>query len=162
MITGKAKKPLNSFILQKTEYDCGPIAIFNALVWFDLQPNDKVYDRLFKLCKTDKEGTTTLDMNKALRWAAKKYDFSCEYKLQVTATEIVNHIKQGGSVVLGHSAPWEKRPTSHYSFWFDFEDNKVLGANVKWKQMYSYLTPLQLRQVSLNDDCWFLRKKEDE
>jgi hypothetical protein len=101
-------------------------------------------------------------MNKALRWAAKKYDFSCEYKLCVTATEIVNHIKKGGSVVLGHSTPWEKRPTSHYSFWFDFDDGKVLGVNVKWKQMYSYLTPLQLRQVSLNDDCWFIKKEKDD
>jgi len=159
----KGFNPSSSFMLQKTETDCGPTSVYNALVWLGCNPNQAIYDRLLKICKTDHEGTFTPDMNRALRWAAKKWKFSCEYRPYATATEITNHIKKGGSAILGHNTPWELPPVPHYSFWFDFEDGNVLGANVKWRRLYAYVTTFQLRWIARTDgDVWLLKRELDE
>lgn len=159
----RKKRPSSShFILQKTIYDCSPTSVYNALVWLGINPDESTYDRIFKICKTKKSGSHTSNVNKALRWAAKKWGFKCEYKMNVLISEITEHIKKGNAVIIGHKLPWEKPPELHHSFWYDYQDGNLIGVNVKWRCMYACMTPFELRRIARDDDVWFITKEEED
>lgn len=127
---------------QKNDFSCGPIALLNALKWRgEKRTYRNDYQSLVKLCNTDKFGTYDSDLFNALKASGFKFKTTQLY------SQVVDHLKQGGSVILAHidcSNDW------HYSFWYEYRFNKFYGANIDTQKSIKFVREKTMRKYLLN------------
>lgn len=160
------------FLKQRNGYSCGPLAIMNSLIWAGQKITYRAfYDKVFKKCKTDKDGTHSDDFEKALRCFSKKH-FSVRKKIKnVSIEEIIYFLSEGYSIILssieieGLTPQWLwNRGSSelewHLSFWYKYKNGKFKCAQNK-----RGITRKQLEKLLENTykkgqpEFWFLKRK---
>jgi len=106
------------FIKQTNKYNCGPTAIYNLLLWADAVNSKNNYRQLNKICNPNPEfGTGYLMMNYGIRRAIEnsRIQFS-KFRIQPSFTEVKNHVKTGGSVIINFHWNTERKNGEHYVF----------------------------------------------
>lgn len=93
---------MSRYIKQKTKYDCGPVALLNALIW----SNNKVtYDTHFDLCckylkYVEKEGTNPTNFDKVIK--RKKLPFYLTEIIEIPSIdELKTNLDKNNIIILG-------------------------------------------------------------
>lgn len=114
---------------QTTDHDCGPVAIWNLLVWLGLQGLYSLKD-IYRLCKTDPDGTADEDFKQVV--AGKIPHITAIY---VDGYKKINDILAAledptQCLLISHA---DDSKDSHWSFWFNYneKDDEVMGANTQ-------------------------------
>lgn len=160
------------YLKQKTDYDCSPIAICNALIWSGMKiwKVNALYVLIKGLCKTDKNGTYDNEANFALRTINKRYkNFKKIKHIQYINNESIKYIlsalnNQNYCIILGHLEIWENNPEWHNSFWFK-NGKYFIGINAHQKHLYYQVDRKYFKKILKKTNngcvssCWILQKK---
>ena len=82
-MSGSLKSLDSLFTRQLYEWDCGPVAVLNAISWALCSPvkhKRKARSVVKNWLKTDKHGTYDRDMTRVLKAVGKKYRFDVTYE----------------------------------------------------------------------------------
>lgn len=92
---------MNEYVYQKHKYDCGPTAIFNALVYYGLNPRLSFLRRLSKICCCDKyNGTLAIYLALVLdKYFDAEYYFSGKKSVR---KKLVKHLLNKKPAIITH------------------------------------------------------------
>jgi len=127
------------YIVQKNDYDCVPVAIYNAsryiykdkfLLGFWLS-----WDRILRICKIDRDGTTLANMMLAMSYFALSYE-------RIRSPTIDDLIEHDGPFILSFNEIWEepRYAEEHVAFF----ESLLFPINLKAGHMYS---PLKMKEL---------------
>jgi hypothetical protein len=124
---------MNKYYKQRNEYSCAVIAILNALVWAGVKSAtyDKMYKKLIKDCKTDRDGTFDEDFERVLTKYAQKHNFIVK-EVRAEWVTLIRYLKYDNCSIIVSHLDFDKQEW-HYSFWHDYIQNHFYGANIECK-----------------------------
>jgi hypothetical protein len=117
------------FNKQTTLSNCGPTALLNCLKWAGKNYSIKDYKKIYKLTKTDKDGTTDNDLKNSF----KSFPFWKLTNLKPNLSNVKKSLKQGQVLVLGYPEFEYKNENinvnGHYILIIEQRNNKFLVVN---------------------------------
>ena len=86
------------YVKQKDNSSCGPIALINTLKWLGFKTSCDFLLTARNLCKWDEDGTTDLNLERALKY----FNIKKKRKVQPSLDDIDKHIDSGGAVLISY------------------------------------------------------------
>ena len=102
---------MTRFIKQRDLFRCGPVAVLNSLKFFGKKVTYKDLPRISKICKSTRTGTSSFNLDTALRKLGKNY-FSVR-KLQGWSFDTIDEALRNNKLVVVN---------------YDWEDRKIEGT----------------------------------
>ena len=117
------------WIKQRDEYSCGPVAIINILKWLGVNATYKWLPAVQNLCRCDIDGTSTADIESALKRLCIKY----KKRMSPSLKKIDDHLNRNGIALVeyyyaqdeGHFALCIKKTKKQYTLVNDVKEITV-------------------------------------
>ena len=113
------------YVKQTNNYNCGPTAIYNLLLWGDSVNWKNNYRQLNQICNPVPEfGTGYLSMNFTIRRAIEDTPVKLvNIKIQPKYQEVKDHLYNGGSVIINFHWRKDEKNGEHYVFIDECNEN---------------------------------------
>lgn len=115
MTLQKTTNKMPRYVKQKDDSSCGPIAVINTLKWLGFNISYRWLDDVRDICKWTRDGTSDLDLEKALKY----FKVKKKRRIQPSLEDIDKHIDSGGAVILSYfnvySMPGFKKDSGHFA-----------------------------------------------
>lgn len=157
------------YVKQRDKYSCGPVALMNILKWGgSLLSYDDQRDPLTTLCKcTSDDGTKWGKFDQALRKVSKRHKgFTVEKVRRPTLTEIEEHLRAGGALVLNYHWQYRGKEDRHYSIVVGVSDSgrsfrvvngRKRGRAAKWIRREKFKNWEQrFQRTDPHHQAWFI------
>jgi hypothetical protein len=155
------------FISQDKPYNCGPVAIFNALRFFGVRVDRQYLNKIEKICNCDRYGTTGAELEKALKYFKKIIKFQCFKHPNLKFVD--NQLKLGNAIILNYIwfIPEQRCGSGHFALICRKTKTGYIMANerkdrptsyVSRKQMVEYLSVFNFDGRRRGGYCWIISK----
>lgn len=101
-----------SYIRQKDAYNCGPVAIINALKWLGYKAGHDDTKRVSDSCNTTTSGTNSALLTFGL--FKEVADIASITKAKPSISQLDKHLASGGVAVIGYHFTIGKKSAGHY------------------------------------------------
>ena len=141
------------FRKQNTKYSCGPVAIYNAIIWDEKK--EKI-SYLIKQCNTKKpHGTYWSDVSKVLR----KYFPRRTKKIESPSKRLIDaHLNNGKSLIINYYWEHKKKTGRHYVFIWKRTSKQYYVTNVSRKKpVITRITSETMKKWLKHSAVWFIK-----
>ncbi len=157
------------YIKQRDKYRCGPVALMNILKWSGRGlAYDDSRDPLTALCKCEPEGGTKWGkFDQGLRKLAQRHQgLKVEKVIRPRLSEIEEHLRGGGALVLNYHWEYQGKEDRHYSLVVGISDSgrsfrvvngRKRGRAAKWIRREKFKNWEQrFQRTDRNHQAWFI------
>jgi len=109
---------MKKYHFQKSDFACGPVAIFNTLIWAKNNVKfDDYYPDIFKSCKTDKEGTEDVNFINTINKYAKLFNIKVKERKRINLNKLREYLAEPNHAALVSHLDFYGE--FHWSLWID-------------------------------------------
>lgn len=115
------------YISNKHDWDCGPTALANLVVWLGKTKRPSmIRNRMIDALGTDENGTYDEDMEKEIEELSRVHGFYYKKIKKINHSKLIDEMEEGSAIILAHI---EHFGEWHYSFFF-MSRGGIIGVNV--------------------------------
>lgn len=141
-----------NYINQRSKTSCGPVALYNALIWAGIKKSPRILPAIKSRCRyLPSVGTFYHSFNKTIHDVGKNY-FTAKRYLQMDVDSLFRHLRKGKTALF----IFKNKKGGHCSFIYGVEDDLCLFSNHSVKKVSYEDMDTLLHQPHV---IWILKKR---